>query len=185
MRSLTVVAVFATAPVGSVLAVESALQESTPETRLELEFVITSESDDGERSERPSTIQLEANDEVARLQVGTEVPVPVMSFDVDKGDQTSGGTGEPVTHFQYRNVGTNLTARARPHADGFLIRVSLEESSTAGTQRVGGLVLPRFRTFNYHHRLLMKDGETAEIVTTHGPERGELRRARITLRVLP
>ena len=185
-RSITVAwALLALAPsaVGAE-TVEASQSESASNARLKLEFVITTVRGGVDVEGSPFSMHVSANGEVAEMRIGTEVPVPVTSF-VEATGNEEGIPGIPVTSFQYRNVGTNVTVSASSHEEGFRLRVSLEQSTIQGNQRIAGIDLPRFRTFRYNHHFVLRDGETVELARAPDSELGETRRARIILSVVP
>jgi general secretion pathway protein D len=93
------------------------------------------------------------------LRIGTEVPVPVTTF---QATQTGGTTFTPATSFQYRNVGVTLDLTPRVNASGDISLELVAEFSILGENRdVGGTILPTFLTRNVNGILRLRDGETS------------------------
>ncbi len=96
----------------------------------------------------------------AELRLGREVPVPVTSFVSQLG--TPGGVpNTPVTSFQYRNVGVNVTITPKVFVDGEIeLQLTLETSSQLETVSIGGIDLPVFGLRNVNNVVRLRDGET-------------------------
>ncbi|HVR69566.1 MAG TPA: cohesin domain-containing protein [Vicinamibacteria bacterium] len=101
----------------------------------------------------------------AELKIGTEVPIPVTTF-----QSVSPGVGSfsPATSFQYRNVGVNLKLTPRVSAGGEItLEVAAEFSLLGEDRNVGSedspLVVPTFLTRNVQGILRVRDGETSLI----------------------
>ena len=94
------------------------------------------------------------------LKIGTEVPVPVTTFQAT--NTGGGGTFAPATSFQYRNVGVNLelTPRVTPNGD-IVLEMAAEFSLPGAAVDLGGQRLPTFLTRNVNGTLRLRDGETA------------------------
>jgi len=97
----------------------------------------------------------------AELRIGQEVPVPVTSF-VSQFGTPGGVPTTPVTSFQYRNVGVNVTITPKVFVDGEIeLQLALETSSVDGTSNLtGDLVLPIFGLRNVSNVVRLRDGET-------------------------
>jgi general secretion pathway protein D len=95
----------------------------------------------------------------ARLNLGQEVPVPVTSFVSQIG--TGGVPNTPVTSFQYRNVGINITITPKVFVDGEIeLELSLETSTQLDTRTIAGIELPVFGTRQVNNVVRLRDGET-------------------------
>jgi general secretion pathway protein D len=97
----------------------------------------------------------------AELRIGQEVPIPVTSF-VSQFGTPGGVPNTPVTSFQYRNVGVNVTITPKVFVDGEIeLQLTLETSSVDGTTTLtGDLVLPIFGLRNVNNVVRLRDGET-------------------------
>jgi general secretion pathway protein D len=95
------------------------------------------------------------------LRIGTEVPVPVTTFQTNVSTGP-GGTFTPATSFQYRNVGVNLELTPKVHASGEITLELAAEFSVLGPIAVlAGQELPTFLTRNMNGTLRFNDGETS------------------------
>jgi general secretion pathway protein D len=95
----------------------------------------------------------------AELRLGSEVPIPVTSFVSSFG---AGGVPQtPVTSFQYRNIGINVSITPKVFIDGEIeLQLSLETSTQLDTRIIGGIELPVFGTRNVNSVVRLRDGET-------------------------
>lgn len=91
----------------------------------------------------------------AQAKFGEEVPVPVTTF---SPIATGGVPQQPVTSFNYRNIGVNIDITPRiHHNDEVSLAVEVEVSSVSGTG-FGGL--PTFGNRAITTVIRLKDGET-------------------------
>jgi general secretion pathway protein D len=101
----------------------------------------------------------------AELKIGTEVPIPVTTFQTAVG---GANPYTPATSFQYRNVGVNLKLTPRVSAGGEItLEVAAEFSLLGEDRNVGSdaspLTVPTFLTRNVQGILRVRDGETSLI----------------------
>ncbi len=91
----------------------------------------------------------------ARANFGEEVPVPVTTF----SPIAAGGINQqPITSYNYRNIGVNIDITPRTHHDGEVsLAVTIEVSSVAGLG-FGGL--PTFGNREINTVIRLRDGET-------------------------
>ena len=95
----------------------------------------------------------------ARLNLGQEVPVPVTSFVSQIG--TGGVPNTPVTSFQYRNVGINISITPKVFVNGEIeLELSLETSAQLDTRIIAGIELPVFGLRQVNNVVRLRDGET-------------------------
>ena len=95
----------------------------------------------------------------ARLNLGQEVPVPVTSFVSQLG--TGGIPNTPVTSFQYRNVGINISITPKVFVNGEIeLELSLETSAQLDTRIIAGIELPVFGLRQVNNVVRLRDGET-------------------------
>jgi general secretion pathway protein D len=96
----------------------------------------------------------------AELRLGQEIPIPVTSF-VSQFGTPGGVPTTPVTSFQYRNVGVNVTITPKVFVDGEIeLQLTLETSSQLDTRVIGGIELPVFGLRNVNNVVRLRDGET-------------------------
>jgi general secretion pathway protein D len=91
----------------------------------------------------------------AEARFGDQVPVPVTVF---SPIATGGTSQQPITSYEYKNVGVNIDISPRVHHDGDISLVlKLEISSLAGTGYSG---LPTFNTRTVKSTIRLREGET-------------------------
>jgi general secretion pathway protein D len=96
-----------------------------------------------------------AEGQTALARFGDQVPVPVTTF---SPIATGGVSQQPITSFEYKNVGVNIDITPRVHHDG---EVSLQlklEISAVGP--LGYQNLPTFNSRTVNTVIRLKDGET-------------------------
>jgi general secretion pathway protein D len=97
--------------------------------------------------------------QAAVLRIGQEIPIPVTSF--VSQFQPGALPTTPVTSFQYRNVGINITITPKVFVDGEIeLQLDLEASTQLETRVIGGIELPVFGTRNVTNVIRLRDGET-------------------------
>ena len=161
---------------GEVWATHSETANLTP---LKLELVVSHHQEGKEATDFPYRLHVTANADSTVLRTGREVPIAVTKFI----SSSSKSTNEvPVTSYQYRNVGMNLTCRALSHNERFRIKLQLERSSFHAAE--SSTDHPSFRTFNSELELLLADGQTVEIVAGSDPLTKEVWAVEVTLQVL-
>lgn len=92
--------------------------------------------------------------QTAQARFGDQVPVPVTTF---SPIATGGVSQQPITSFEYKNVGVNIDITPRVHHDGEVsLQLKLEISA------VGPLFqnLPTFNSRTVTSTIRLKDGET-------------------------
>jgi general secretion pathway protein D len=95
------------------------------------------------------------------LKIGTEVPVPVTTFQAVSPNPQQPNSFSPATSFQYRNVGVNLELTPRVSAGGDIaLELSAEFSLLGTAATVAGQELPTFLTRTVNGVLRVRDGET-------------------------
>lgn len=91
----------------------------------------------------------------AQARFGQEVPVPVTTF---AQIATGGVPQQPITSYNYRNIGVNIDITPRTHHDDAVsLALRLQVSNVSGTG-FGGL--PSFGNREVNNVIRLKDGET-------------------------
>ncbi len=91
--------------------------------------------------------------EKASLKIGDRVPIATGSFQ-------SGLGGSVNTQFQYLDVGVNIDITPYVHSDrSVTLKMSLEVSSVAGVQNIGGFNQPTIGQRTINHEARLADGE--------------------------
>jgi general secretion pathway protein D len=93
----------------------------------------------------------------AQARFGDRVPIPVTTF----APIATGGTPQqPITSYNYENVGVNVDITPRTHIDGEVtLTVKVEVSAIEGTTGFGGL--PEFSNRQIDTVIRLRDGETS------------------------
>jgi general secretion pathway protein D len=95
----------------------------------------------------------------AQARFGDQIPVPVTTF----SPIASGGVSQqPITSFDYKNVGVNIDITPRVHHDNDVtLTLKLEISSVAASVGVAGVQnLPTFNSRQVTTVIRLRDGET-------------------------
>jgi general secretion pathway protein D len=93
--------------------------------------------------------------QTAQARFGDQVPVPVTTF---SPIATGGVAQQPITSFEYKNVGVNIDITPRVHHDGevsLLLKLDISAVGAPGYQN-----LPTFNSRTVTTVLRLKDGET-------------------------
>jgi general secretion pathway protein D len=100
--------------------------------------------------------QLRASEgQTAQARFGDQVPVPVTTF---TPIATGGVSQQPVTSFEYKNVGVNIDLTPRVHHDGEVSLTLKLDISSVGPP--GYQSLPTFNSRQVTSVIRLKDGET-------------------------
>jgi general secretion pathway protein D len=92
----------------------------------------------------------------AQAQFGEEVPVPVTTF---SPIATGGVAQQPITSYNYRNIGVNIDITPRTHMNNDVtLALAIAVTSISGTAGFGGL--PTFGNRQIKTTIRLKDGET-------------------------
>jgi hypothetical protein len=184
---VTIVAVLGTAD--RLQAQATATQRDTA-IPLEIEVVISRYRADKKTSSVPYLLAVNAAAAPARfetsLNMGADVPVPVVAF---TPVPASGEKPAPVRSYNYRSIGTKITAAATPTSDGrFELVLGIDESSVATTGNPGATETlvpdtPVFRSFQTRTTLLLRDGQTRQFTAATDRVSGEVVRVDVTLRI--
>jgi hypothetical protein len=158
---------------------------------LEVEVVISRYQAEKKTSSVPYLLAVNAGTAPPRgetsLNMGADVPVPVSTLTPAPapGDKPTVGRA-----FNYRSIGTKITASALPTADGrFELFLGIDESSVATTGNAGPrdplmADTPVFRSFQTRTTLLLRDGQTRQFTAATDRVSGEVVRVDVTLKVV-
>ena len=94
--------------------------------------------------------------QTASARFGDQVPVPVTTF---AAFATGGVAQQPITSFEYKNVGVNIDIKPRVHHDGDITLELKLETSSLGPPGFSGL--PTFSNRTVNSVLRLRDGETS------------------------
>jgi hypothetical protein len=170
------------------VSIPVALAPGPPPKAIPLKVQIVISRFEGEKkiASAPYTLSVAANPasrELARLRIGTEVPISgaVPGPPADGKTPQAGG-------IQYRPVGTNIdcTVRAADEAT-FEIQLTIEQSSILTDDQQQKLSTPRiapaFRSFRFTNSAVLKDGQTTQFTNAADAVTGEVVRIDVTLNV--
>ncbi len=93
--------------------------------------------------------------ETAQARFGDQVPVPVTTF---TAIATGGIAQQPITSFEYKNVGVNIDITPRAHHDDEVSLALKLEISAVGAAGYQGL--PTFNSRTVNSTIRLRDGET-------------------------
>jgi hypothetical protein len=123
--------------------------------------------------------------ELARLRIGTEVPVSTLP-----PAPSADGKAPAAPGIQYRPVGTNIDCTVRKVDDAsFEVQLTIEQSSVLDDQQklqtsraVPGA--PAFRSFRFTNSAILRDGQTTQFTNAADALTGEVVRIDVTLNVV-
>jgi Bacterial type II and III secretion system protein len=136
-------------------------------------------------SSLPFMLFVTANDnEVTRLRMGTQVPVPTTVI-------TGKEMVTPIQSYNYRDVGTNIDCRAASETDGmYRLMLTVTDSAVYFPDKSEAMVAsastgaPAFRNFNSTVDVLLKDGQTVQYTSVADPVSGQTIKLDATLNVV-
>jgi hypothetical protein len=112
------------------------------------------------------------------VQNGSELPIP----------STTMAGPNSVPSYQYRSVGTSVSAAARNAGDGvYNIVLNVTDSQVLSDMpetSFGGLKLPRFQSFTSSSRLLLRDGQTVQFTAATDKVSNDIIRLDVTMNVI-
>ena len=116
-----------------------------------ISFSVLASDSDTKVIQRPEIRVMDS--EKGSLKIGDRVPIATGSFQ-------SGFGGSVNTQFQYLDVGVNIDITPYVHADNEVtLKMSLQVSSVAGVQNIGGFNQPTISQQTIEHEARLKDGE--------------------------
>jgi general secretion pathway protein D len=93
--------------------------------------------------------------QTAQARFGDQVPVPITTF---TAIATGGLPQQPITSFEYKNVGVNIDMTPRVHHDGEVTLTLKLDISAVGAPGYQGL--PTFNSRTVNSTIRLRDGET-------------------------
>ena len=93
--------------------------------------------------------------------------------------------GAKASSFTYKPIGTNLNLSAETLDDSrFTVSLTISDSSSSPSKNATGPSLPLFRSFAITNKVVLRDGQTAEFVSSTDKVTGEVTKAVVTLTVV-
>jgi type II/III secretion system protein len=155
-------------------------QTATP---LKVQVVISRYDGEKKISSMPYTLSVNAG-RMATIRMGTRVPVVATSYT----PVAAGGAGvNPLTSYQYTDVGTNIDCTTGALSDGrFRLELNIEDSSLypEDQPRTAAGDRPLIRSFRAGNSLVLKDGQTAQFTTAVDKMTGVVTKVDVTLNVV-
>ena len=145
---------------------------------LEVEVVITRYDGAKKISSVPYILAVNANGTVVQLNMGTQVAVPTTAFTPVADDKA-----KPLMSYNYRDVGTKISARARSLDVGFDLQLDIDDSSVYSSS-VAGTQMPAFRNFSTRNTLVLRDGQAREYTAATDRVSGEVVKVSVTLKIV-
>jgi len=181
-RIVCIVAVVA-ASTGSPLRAQEKKAESAPAipVPLKVQIVISRYEGDKKISSMPYMLSVNAG-RVGHLRMGTRVPVVSTSYT----PIATGGAGvNPLTSYQYQDIGTNIDCNISALDDGrFRLEIGIDDSSVDPDQPRGPVERPAFRSFRADNSMVLKDGQTTQFTTAVDKLTGVVTKVDIALTVV-
>jgi len=147
---------------------------------LKVQVVVSRYQGEKKISSQPYTLSVTANGPRATLRTGVQVPVPTSPL-----TQTDSKT--PVA-INYKNVGTSIDCTAKSVEDGrYRLDLSVDDSSMATDDQSPAFAkgLPQFRSLMIAgETAVLRDGQTAQLVTAADKVSGEVVKIDVTLNVV-
>ena len=152
----------------------------TPVPLIPLKVTVTISRFDGDKktASLPFVLWVNTGDS-ANIQMGSDVPVPQMTFGSMKE-----GVPTPTTSYSYRTLGTNITCSAKALGDG-LFRLSLDvNDSQVFRQSTTGVPGPVFQNFRSTNSPILRDGGTVQFAVATDKTTGEVVKLDVTLNLV-
>jgi len=147
---------------------------------LKVQVVVSRYQGEKKISSQPYTLSVTANGPRATLRTGVQVPVPTSPL-----AQTDGKTAVAIN---YKNVGTSIDCTAKSVEDGrYRLDLSVDDSSMATDDQSPAFAkgLPQFRSLMIAgETAVLRDGQTAQLVTAADKVSGEVVKIDVTLNVV-
>jgi hypothetical protein len=173
----------AAAPQAPAVAPQAPAAASAKEQALlKIQVVVSRYQGEKKISSQPFTLSVMANGPRATLRTGVQVPVPASPLAPAADGKT------PPVAINYKNVGTSIDCMARPLEDGrFRLELSIDDSSLASDDQNQPFAkgLPQFRSLQISgETAVLRDAQTAQLVTAADKVSGEVVRVDVTLNVI-
>jgi hypothetical protein len=150
---------------------------------LKVQVVISRFENDKKISSMPYTMSITAGQN-GTIRMGTRVPVMSTSY---TPIATGGASVNPLTSYQYQDVGTNIDCSTSIVDDGkFRLTLTLDDSSVYPEDQGRGATAerPAFRSFRANNSVVLKDGQTSQFTTAVDKMTGIVTKVDVTVTVI-
>lgn len=117
----------------------------------------------------PFVLMITADERPTQVQMSSEVPIPVVV--------------DGKSSFQYRSIGTNMNATAKP-LDGGQFIVALQISDSQMLSDAPAPAQGRVQNFSSSPRLVLRDGQTIQYAAATDKTTGDVVKVDVTLNVV-
>jgi hypothetical protein len=156
---------------------------------IKIQVVLSKYQGEKKISNLPYDLTVRTDGSTANIRMITQVPVPTFGAPAAPAD-ASGNAPTRIGPFNYKDVGTNIDARAMRLDNGrFAITLTIDDSSVYpddargdSASRVPGV--PAFRTFRTTNSLVLRDGQSSQFTVATDKVSGEVSRADVTISVV-
>jgi hypothetical protein len=155
---------------------DRAAERRGPTATLRVQLVISRFQGEKKLASLPYTFVVTSGGDWTRMRMGVDTPIPVSGPPLPDG--------KAPASFQYKNVGTKIDCRASERADGYQLRMQVENSSALAGPGASVAGAPLFRLFETTLDLLLRDGQTVQTVASTDPVTGEVVKIDVTLNVV-
>jgi Flp pilus assembly secretin CpaC len=147
---------------------------------LRLQVTISKYQGDKKISSLPYSISVNTTSQLVTLRMGADVPYATNAA-------TSEGKSTPT--FSYRPVGISIDTRATLIETGlYRIDLTVSDSSISSSGQVQGAptvsTVPIFRNFSASQSVVLRDGQSTQVMSATDPIIGETMRVDVTLAVI-
>jgi len=184
IQALTLALLVVGASTGAARAQEKAADSTatTPPVPLKLQVVISRFEGEKKISSMPYMLSVNAG-HGGSLRMGTRVPIVSTSFT----PIATGGAGvNPLTSYQYTDIGTNIDCGTAVINDGrFRVDLTIDDSSVYPEDQVRtNTDRPSFRSFRATNSMVLKDGQTTQFTSAVDKVTGIVTKVDVTLTVV-
>ena len=185
IQALTLALLVVGASIGAAHAQDKAADSTatTPPVPLKLQVVISRFEGEKKISSMPYMLSVNAG-RGGSLRMGTRVPIASTSFT----SIATGGAGvNPLTSYQYTDIGTNIDCGTAVINDGrFRVDLTIDDSSVYPEDQVrtSNTDRPSFRSFRATNSMVLKDGQTTQFTSAVDKVTGIVTKVDVTLTVV-
>ena len=157
--------------------------QTSPDTPLQVQVVVSRYQGDKKVSSLPYTLSVNPDNRKTSLRMGAEVPVATTVVGAAaRGEKPA----QPISSYSYRSIGTNIdcTANVAP-SNQYRLSLDVEDSSVyPDDQPRAPKGVPMFRSFKLSNTLLLRDGQSSQLTSAADKVTGEILKVDVTLTVV-